>query len=190
MTELVTSNSVVESRIFEIRGIKVILDKDVADLYGVTTKEINQAISRNPDKFPDGYIITLDKQEKLELVTNCDRFENLKHSTVLPKAFTEKSLYMLATILKSPIAVATTLSIIETFANVREIKHTVINVFKSASEGKEPKKIIERVGKLVGDLIMPQDDDMETISIEDEAEFKFMGIIKLTRKIIKQPKKK
>ena len=137
-----------------------------------------------------GFIISLNKSEKLKLVTNCDRFENLKYSTVMPKAFTEKALYMLATILKSKAAVATTLSIIETFAHVREIKHAVIDVFKTAEQGKDPTKIIEKVGKLVGDLVMPQGDDLETISIEDEAEFKFMGIIKLTRKVIKKPKSK
>ena len=99
----------VESKILTIRNQQVIIDRDVAEIYGVTTKEINQAVLRNPDKFPVGYIFSLSNEEKSELVTSCDRFEKLKHSTVTPTAFTEKGLYMLATILKSPIATQTTI---------------------------------------------------------------------------------
>ena len=74
----------------------------MADLYGVETKRINEAVSNNPEKFPDGYILELSKNEKNELVENFDRFNRQKHSTAIPKAFTEKGLYMLATILKKP----------------------------------------------------------------------------------------
>lgn len=69
---------------------------------------VNEAVSRNPDKFPDGYILALTEKDKAELVANCDRLEAIKHSTVLPKAFTERVLYMLATILKSAKATETT----------------------------------------------------------------------------------
>jgi hypothetical protein len=95
--------------IITLRKQQVILDCDVADLYGVETKEINQAVRNNPEKFPEGYIWAIDDQEKNELVKNFDRFEKQKHSSVLPRAFTEKGLYMLATILKSPRAVQTTI---------------------------------------------------------------------------------
>lgn len=71
----------VERRIIELRGQKVLLDRDVAELYGVQTKVINQAVRNNPDKFPYGYIFELDKYEKNELVKNFDRFKSLKHST-------------------------------------------------------------------------------------------------------------
>ena len=101
----------VENRIVEIRGEKVIIDRDVADIYGVETKRINEAVSNNPEKFPKGYIITLDKSEKTGLVENFDRFNKLKHSTVVPTAFTERGLYMLATILKSPVATQATIAI-------------------------------------------------------------------------------
>lgn len=76
-------------------------------------------MSNNTDKFPKGYIVELSKDEKQELVEKFHRFNRLKHSTVLPKAFSEKGLYMLATILKSKQATVTTLSIIETFAKIR-----------------------------------------------------------------------
>ena len=90
----------VEEKIITLRNQQVILDCDVAELYGVETKEINQAVKNNPRKFPEGYIWVVDEHEKCELVKNFDRFEKQKHSSVLPRAFTERGLYMLATILK------------------------------------------------------------------------------------------
>ena len=110
--ELIIFNNV-ENRIITLRNTKVIIDSDVAELYGVQTKEINQAIKNNPEKFPEDYTIELTKVEKTELVKNFDHLNKLKFSSALPKAFTEKGLYMLATILKSPQATQTTLAIIE-----------------------------------------------------------------------------
>lgn len=115
----------VENRIITLRDKQVILDRDVAELYGVETKAINQAVKRNSDKFPIDYLFELSDKEKNELVTNCDRFKPLKHSSINPKAFTEKGLYMLATILKSPIATETTFAIIETFTKLRLISRTI-----------------------------------------------------------------
>ena len=104
-----------EKALLEIRGQRVILDSDVARLYGVETN--------NPDKFPDGYIITLNNGEwetsslrsKISTLKTSGRGEHTKYP---PKAFTEKGLYMLATILKSPKATQTTIAIIETFAKI------------------------------------------------------------------------
>ncbi len=90
----------VEDKIIEIRNKHVIIDSDVAQLYGVETKRINEAVSRNPEKFPEGYFVELNENEKQEVVANCDHLASLKFSPNLPKAFTEKGLYMLATILK------------------------------------------------------------------------------------------
>lgn len=91
----------IEDKIITLRGQKVLLDRDVAALYGVETKRVNEALRNNLDKFPKDYCFTLQVSEKQYLVENFDRFSVLKHSTVEPKAFTEKGLYMLATILKS-----------------------------------------------------------------------------------------
>ena len=88
----------VRDKIITIQNKNALLDSDVAWLYGVETKDINRAVKNNPDKFPDGYIFPVSETEKSELVKNFHRFGNLKHSTVFPKAFTEKGLYMLATI--------------------------------------------------------------------------------------------
>ncbi len=95
----------VQNLVIKLRGQEVLLDRDVATLYGVKTKEVNQAVKNNPNKFPFGYIFEVDRIEREELVKNFDRFKTLKHSTVAPTAFTERGLYMLATILKSELAV-------------------------------------------------------------------------------------
>jgi phage regulator Rha-like protein len=83
------------------------------------------AVKNNPDRFPEGYIFELTENEKIKLVENFDRFNMLKHTTVRPKAFTEKGLYMLATILKSNATVQTTIAIIESFTKVRELTNTI-----------------------------------------------------------------
>ena len=155
----------VENKIITIHGNQILLDSDVAELYGVTTKQINQAVSRNQDKFPDGYILDLTKNEKDELVTNCDRFNTLKHSTALPKAFTEKGLYMLATILKSPKATETTLAIIETFTKVREVGRTIKNLTELPEGSDKQKSLLHRAGELISDLIQPD----EIVQSESEA---------------------
>jgi hypothetical protein len=100
MSDLVKFDEV-ENKIIALRDQKVILDSDVAILYGVETRDINKAVKNNPDKFPDGYTFELTKDEKTEVVENFHNLAKLKFSPQLPKAFTEKGLYMLATILKS-----------------------------------------------------------------------------------------
>lgn len=128
----------VESRLINLRDKQVIIDRDVAELYGVGTKEVNQALRNNPDKFPYGYVITLEKREKDELVKNFDRFNPLKHSTVAPHAFTEQGLYMLATILKSPTATQTTIAIIETFTKLRILARGLQHINDTIAAGGVP----------------------------------------------------
>jgi prophage antirepressor-like protein len=110
MNEIIKFENI-EELIVEIKGQKVLLDRDVANIYGVETKRINESVKNNPEKFPEGYIIEVDNKTKDELVENFDRFKTLKHSTTNPKAFTEKGLYMLATILKSKKATEATITI-------------------------------------------------------------------------------
>jgi len=98
----------IEKAIISIKGQSVLIDSDVAKIYGVETREVNQAIKNNPDKFPAGYIIEADKNE---LIKNIDKFKNIRNYPGTPKAFTEKGLYMLATILRSPQATAATIAI-------------------------------------------------------------------------------
>lgn len=111
----------VEGKILMLRGVRVILDADVAALYDVETKEINQAVKNNPKKFPKGYIIRLDNND-LEILRSKILTAKLNpKSRYYPQAFTERGLYMLATILKSDTATDTTIAIIEAFAKLREL---------------------------------------------------------------------
>lgn len=141
----------VEKVLLELRGQRVILDSDVARLYGVNTMRINEAVKNNPDKFPTGYIIELTKDEKNEVIENFDN-PKLKFSPVLPKAFTEKGLYMLATILKSPMATQTTIAVVETFAKIKELSRTVSRISESDDE-QEQKGLIRHGGDILSDLL-------------------------------------
>jgi hypothetical protein len=108
----------IEERIITIENQLVMIDSDVASLYNIETKRINEAVKNNPDKFPFGYIIDVPESEWLLMKTKFST-STKGGKTKLPKAFTEKGLYMLATILKGPIATQTTIEIIETFAKIR-----------------------------------------------------------------------
>ena len=159
------------------------IDSDVAELYGVETKKLNQAVSRNPDKFPEGYLIELTKEEKNEVVTNCDHLQSLKFSPNLPKAFTEKGLYMLATILKSPKAVVTTLAIIDTFAKVRELSRVIHQVQSLPENSPKQKTLMEHTGDLIADLIIP-DDELEVTGTETTYEMN-LAVFKIKRTVKK-----
>ena len=100
----------VEDKMITLRNQQVILSNHVAELYGVETREVNQAVKNNPNKFPEDYIIELNKKEKEEVVKIFDNLGNLLYSPSNPKAFTERGLYMLATILKGPKAEETTIA--------------------------------------------------------------------------------
>lgn len=122
--DIVKIENEVQNRIVTLRGQNVLLDSDVAALYGVETRIVNQAVKNNPNKFPQGYIFSLETEE-LENLRSKFLITNNSMSRVLPKAFTEKGLYMLATILKSERAVQTTIAIVETFAKMRELTRTM-----------------------------------------------------------------
>ncbi|WP_342767885.1 ORF6N domain-containing protein [Legionella donaldsonii] len=130
----------------EIRNKHVIIDSDVAELYNVETKRVNEAVKNNPDKFPNDYLIELNSQEKNELVENFDQFTKLKHSTANPKAFTEKGLYMLATILKSQKATETTLAIIDTFTKVREISRRIKAILQTPQNSPKYHELMQKQG--------------------------------------------
>ena len=134
----------VESKIITLRNQQVILDCDVAELYGVQTKRINEAVNNNPEKFPNGYVLRLNEKEKDELVENFDRFNSQKHSSATLKAFTEKGLYMLATILKSPQAVQTTIAIVEAYAKLRELARVVVEIPQAEEDGPLFAQVFER----------------------------------------------
>lgn len=146
----------IEACLIDLRGEKMLLDRDVAMLYGVETKRVNEAVRNNPDKFPEGYVISLQVSEKQRLVENFDRFKNLKHSTMEPKAFTEKGLYMLATVLKSPRATDTTIAIIESYARLRELSRN-INILSTEMDVEKQKTLGERSSELLQELLAVED---------------------------------
>ncbi len=177
----------VKNTLVSLRGQDVILASDVAKLYGVETKAINQAVKNNPDKFPEGFVYELTKEEWTVLRSKILTLEPTTgkghHPKYLPKAFTEKGLYMLATILKSPIATQTTLAIVNTFAEVREMKHRLLEVHDTESQ--QDKKIgMKRIGDILADLIMP---DLETTETQSSLEFNFV-IGKLKHSVTRQRK--
>ena len=94
------NNEVIDatSRIMSIRGSQIMIDRDLAELYGVETRVLNQAVKRNIERFPERFRFQLTKEEKTELVTNCDRFGSLKHSAASPYAFTEQGVAMLSAV--------------------------------------------------------------------------------------------
>ena len=167
----------IEVRLIELRGQKVLIDRDVAELYGVETKRVNEAVKNNPDKFPKGYFFTLQNTEKQYLVENFDHLKPIKNSTVEPRAFTEKGLYMLATILKSEKATEATFAIIETFAKVRELKRELVELHKETDKTVQEKKM-QHFGEVLTDIVMP---DIETSETESSSEINFLiGKIKHT----------
>ena len=143
----------VENRIITLRDQQVLLDSDVADLYGVQTKVVNQAVRNNLEKFPEGYIFELDETEKSEVVKNFDHLQKLKFSPQFPKAFTEKGLYMLATILKSPKAVQTTIAIVEAYAKLKELSRVMAEIPQQTADSAEQKTLLQRGGQLIDDLM-------------------------------------
>lgn len=175
----------VENKIIELRNKHVIIDSDVALLYGVETKRINEAVKNNPEKFPVDYLIELNSQEKKELVENFDRFHSLKHATVNPKAFTEKGLYMLATILKSAKATETTLAIIDTFAKVREVTRTIKTLPNTPQNSPKYQELMQKTGDLISDLVVP--DELETTESEATIEVN-LAVVKFKYTVKKKPK--
>ncbi len=112
---------IITSKILLIRSRRIMLDRDLAKLYGAQAKVLNQAVRRNIERFPGDFMFKLTKAEKDELVTNCDRFKTLKHSTSMPYAFTEPGVAMLSSVLNSDIAIQVNIQIIRTFIGLREI---------------------------------------------------------------------
>jgi hypothetical protein len=179
--------AIIEEKLLEIRNKKVLLDRDVAHLYGIETKRVNEAVKNNPEKFPEGYVIYLDEEEtdflrsknsSLEIgnepVENFDRFQKLKHSTVRPKAFTDKGLYMLATILKSPKATETTIAIIETYSKLKQFSKAIQSITVDQNENSK-QDLMQKGNELLAEIL---EDEMPIDETETSIEFNF-ALLKL-----------
>lgn len=167
--DLLIQDNIVQERIFNIRGIQVMIDRDLSELYGVETKAINQAVKRNIERFPQDFRFQLTSQEKNELVTICDRFESLKHSSTNPYAYTEHGVLMLANVLKSTLATQVSIRLVKVFVQLRnmlsshtelkleiaEIKHLLIGQNKRLDNHD---KNIELVFQYLDELAEKKDD--------------------------------
>ena len=167
----------VKDVIITLRGQQVILDADVARLYGVETKRVNEAVKNNPEKFPKDFIFTLDNQEVADLKSKIST-ASWGGRRNAPTAFTESGLYMLATILKRPRATQTTLAIIRAFVQLRKLARTMQAV-ATTKEEEEKKSLLRRSGELMGDVIGTQ---LETTGTETEIELNF-AIVKIKHKV-------
>ena len=180
MNEIVKYEQV-KDKIIVLRGKPVILDADVAALYGVETKRINEAVKNNPEKFPEGYVFKLSPQEKSEVVENFDHLNQLKFSKVEPTAFTERGLYMLATILKGERAVQTTLLIIETFVKIRELSRTIAALPQTEDKSAQ-KSLMQKGGEIISDIL---GNDLNPTESETELELNF-AMLKLKHKVVRK----
>ena len=199
MTTEVVKYEQVKDRIITLRGVPVLLDADVAQLYGVETKRVNEAVKNNPDKFPEGFLFKLDKHELAELrskiSTSSSQVADNKEiagsqsnllmagwggARKMPTAFTESGLYMLATILKSPRATQTTIAIIKTFVQLRELARNMQAVAATEDEA-EKKTLLQKSGELLNNVIGSQ---FETVGTETEVELNF-AMVKIRHKVIR-----
>ena len=169
-----------QKRIVELRGQMVLLDADVAELYGVETKRINEAVKNNPDKFPSDYSFEISDAEFEDLRSKVSTAK-LTMTRVLPKAFTEKGLYMMATILKSKLAAEATFSIIETFAQIRQLSRNIQDLSRFQDKPTQ-KALMQKSGELISGIF---DDDLQTRDTETSIELNF-AVLKFRHTIKKR----
>ena len=156
------------------------LDSDVAEIYGVETKRINEAVKNNPDRFPDGYLLEMTEEESENLKSKFST-SSWGGKRYTPKVFTERGLYILATILKSEQAVQTTLAIIETFAKIRNLSRNMQALSTSETES-EQKDLMKKSGEIIAEIL---DDDLETTDTETTVELN-LALLKFKHTIKKK----
>lgn len=143
----------VKTYIISIRGQRVVLDTDLADLYGVKTKRLNEQIKRNKERFPGDFVFQLTQAEKEEVVANCDHLKKLKFSSTLPLAFTEHGAVMAATVVNSRLAIETSILVVRTFIHAREI----------LSEHRELRQRLDRLEEKVARGFQDNEDELQAI---------------------------
>lgn len=166
--------------VIEIRDEKVLLDADVAMIYGVETKRINEAVKNNPDKFPQEYMFELSGAEFADLRSKISTAK-FAMTRVAPKAFTEKGLYMMSTILRSKQAIEATFSIIETFSKIRELSRGIKDL-STVQDKAEQKSLMQKSGELIADIF---DDDLQSSDTETSIELNF-AVLKFKHTIKKK----
>jgi hypothetical protein len=166
----------INNLVVELRDEKMLLDVDVATIYGVETKRINEAVKNNPDKFPSSYMFELSEVEFADLRSKISTAKFAK-TRVSPKAFTEKGLYMMATILRSKQAIEATFAIIETFSKIRELSRN-IKELSVIQDKAEQKALMQKSGELITEIL---DDDLQMSDTETTIELNFAVLNSNTR---------
>jgi len=156
-----------------LRGQRVILDADLASLYGVETRVFNQAVKRNLDRFPQDFMFQLTPEEKKEVITNCDNLPRLKYSPSLPYAFTEHGAVMAATILNSSRAVEVSVYVVRAFVELRSVMaaHEGLSHRLDELEGRVGKhdEYIVLLVEAIRQLALPEDGTDKRIGFREDA---------------------
>ncbi len=176
------THKTIEEKMIRLRNQDVILDLHVAELYGVATREINQAVKNNPSKFPRGYVYEPNNQEVRSLRSKILTANNPKSRTI-PKVFTEKGLYMLATIIKGEQATKTTIAIIETYAKLRELSRTIGEMSKTNDEFTQ-KTLVQKSSEIVSEIF---GSELSTSESETEIELNF-AVLKVRHTVKRREK--
>lgn len=154
----------IQQRILEIRGVKTIVDADLAKFYGVETKRLNEQVRRNPERFPHDFMFQLTKEEKTELVAKCDHLSNIKYSSYLPYAFTEHGAIMAASVLNTKRAAEVSVFVVRAFILLRQSVQEYTEIMQrladleiqSFGHGQNIKAIIKAIGKLAEPNEVPE----------------------------------
>jgi len=158
-------NIIVDDKIFIIRGIQVMIDKDLAELYDVQTGRLNEQVKRNIEKFPTDFMFELTEEEKEELIAKCDNLQKLKFNPSKIKAFTEHGVYMLSTVLKSNTATEVSLAIMRTFVKMKNQSVPYFDIIKRLekleTEDKKTKELLQKVVQVVSSMQDIQDEAKE-----------------------------
>jgi len=170
----------IKELIIELNGQKVLIDKDIAQIYEVETKRINEAVKNNPDKFPSDYMFETSDRE-FEFLRSKFSTAKFAKTRTNPKVFTEKGLYMLATILKSKKAVEATFAIIETFAKIKELSRNV-KALSTIQDKNEQQNLMQKSGELIAEIL---DDDLQINEAETTIELNF-AVLKFKHTIKKK----
>ena len=175
----------VEDKIVEIRGIPVIADADVAALYGVETRRVNEAVRNNPEKFPPHYVFELKMNELRGLMSKISTSKVSTNNRKSTKVFSERGLYMLATILSGDRAREVTFAIIETFYKVRSLKRELLELHNEPDKDVQQQKM-KHFGEVLTDIVMP---DLQTSETESSLELNFIiGKLKHSVKRVRKDK--
>ena len=178
----------IDNRIFKIREKYVMIDRDLAQLYGLETKVLNQQVKRNIERFPDNFMFKLNKEEFDELVTFCDRFNTMKHSSALPNAFTEQGVAMLSAVLKSNTAIKVSIRIMESFVRMRRFFISYHDLFNKLELLESRQKTTENQVEKILDIIHEREKELpeQGIFFDGQIYDAYSFVCSLIRKAVKR----